>query len=280
MSNSFLSFSIHEEYKILFDNCNCEEIACYFLLKKYSDFSDGTIGELFHMTLTYDKLAIAFSRPAIPGRAAVTYDRGDMRRLIARLETLELVDDIRFVEKHLKMTLPLSPMGKHKEVAPRKSKPGAVAADRLPQPATVNPPESQTGCGIPGVEQKHSVLKAFKKPKAKNPTDSFSNAKGNSNEGKLPSGASASSPSFESYSPSAPATLKSIEAIFDGSYFEQVRDEVENGRCFQDWVSQGITNRQLQEAIDEIEPLFDDDLTPLKLDAVIRKNFGGHARPN
>lgn len=280
MSNYFLSFSIDEEYKILFDNCNCEEIACYFLLKKYSNFPDGTIGKLYHKTLNYDKLAIAFSRPAIPGRAAVTYDRSDMRRLIARLESLELVDEIRFVGKNLKMTLPLSPMGKHKEVASRESKPGAGPADRLPQAPMANQPENQQGRDIPSVEQKHSVLKDFKKPKAKNPTDSFSNAKGNSNEGKLPSGASASSPSFESYSPSAPATLKSIEAIFDGLLIEQVRGDVENGRCFQDWVSQGITNRQLQEAIDEIEPLFDDDLTPLKLDAVIRKNYGEHARPD
>lgn len=111
------------EYEILMSKASFPEIGMYLILKKMANFKTGEVGSFRQQKLNYEKLAQQLSRPTRNTAPAETFDRGQARNIVARLERIGLVTDIRITNDALKMRLPLSPIHPLDEVPPEEPAP-------------------------------------------------------------------------------------------------------------------------------------------------------------
>ena len=120
------------EYEILMSKASFAEMGMYLILKKMANFKTGEVGSFRQQKLNYEKLAQQLSRPTRNTAPAETFDRGQARNIVARLERIGLVTDIRSTNDALKMRLPLSPIHPLDELPPEE-----------PAPALAKPAECQ-----------------------------------------------------------------------------------------------------------------------------------------
>ncbi len=111
------------EYEILMSKASFAEIGMYLILKKMANFKTGEVGSFRQQKLNYEKLAQQLSRPTRNTAPAETFDRGQARNIVARLERIGLVSEIRIANDALKMRLPLSPINPLDEVPPEEPAP-------------------------------------------------------------------------------------------------------------------------------------------------------------
>jgi hypothetical protein len=111
------------EYEILMSKANFAEMGMYLILKKMANFKTGEVGSFRQQKLNYEKLAQQLSRPTRNTAPAETFDRGQARNIVARLERIGLVSEIRITNDALKLRLPLSPIYPLDEVSPEESAP-------------------------------------------------------------------------------------------------------------------------------------------------------------
>lgn len=111
------------EYEILMSKASFAEMGMYLILKKMANFKTGEVGSFRQQKLNYEKLAQQLSRPTRNTAPAETFDRGQARNIVARLERIGLVSEIRIANDALKMRLPLSPINPLDEVPPEEPAP-------------------------------------------------------------------------------------------------------------------------------------------------------------
>lgn len=111
------------EYEILMSKASFSEMGMYLILKKMANFKTGEVGSFRQQKLNYEKLAQQLSRPTRNTAPAEAFDRGQARNIVARLERIGLVSEIRITNDALKMRLPLSPINALDEVPPEELSP-------------------------------------------------------------------------------------------------------------------------------------------------------------
>ncbi|MEI7429604.1 MAG: hypothetical protein WCL27_04040, partial [Betaproteobacteria bacterium] len=89
-----------------------EALALYFLYKEKADFKTGILGKFFKQKLTYAFFAREMCRASSQGKPEKKFDTKDVQRLTEQLESLELVEEVRFDDGRLTMKLPFSPIWK------------------------------------------------------------------------------------------------------------------------------------------------------------------------
>ncbi len=114
-AKTYISLNIDEMTRL--EQAGFEAIALYLLFKQKANFRTGELGAFHRQKLTYAGFARAMDRPATQGRAAVTFDSTDIKRMIVQLEALGLVAETCWDGKRLKLRLPLSPLWKGNDAA-------------------------------------------------------------------------------------------------------------------------------------------------------------------
>lgn len=120
------------EYEILMSKASFAEMGMYLILKKMANFKTGEVGSFRQQKLNYEKLAQQLSRPVRNTAPPESFDRGQARNIVGRLERMGLVSQVRIVDEALKLRLPLSPICLPDEVEPSE-----------PPPTLAEPVESQ-----------------------------------------------------------------------------------------------------------------------------------------
>lgn len=109
-ANTYLSLNIAE--LACLQRATFEAIGLYLLFKEKANFRTGELGRFHRQKLTYATFARMMGRPASQGRAAQEFDTTDIKRLMAQLEGLGLVEGVDWDGKRLTLRLPLSPKWK------------------------------------------------------------------------------------------------------------------------------------------------------------------------
>ena len=128
------------EYEILMSKASFAEMGMYLILKKMANFKTGEVGSFRQQKLNYEKLAQQLSRPTRNTAPAETFDRGQARNIVARLERIGLVSEIRIANDALKMRLPLSPIYPLDEVPPEELAPALAQTGKCQHEQLVKSP--------------------------------------------------------------------------------------------------------------------------------------------
>lgn len=137
----YISFNVAELEGLR--HATFEAIGLYLLLKQKANFQTGKVGTFRNQRLSYAEFARLMCRYATQGREAVTYDSTDIKRLLAQLEVLKMVEAVEWDGQRLTMMLPLSPLWK--------GNPAMGTDEKLPRQgkARQNMPQSQSLTGFP-----------------------------------------------------------------------------------------------------------------------------------
>ncbi len=129
MSNVYYSFSA-QEFGIILSGASGDEGLLYIALKKFADFKTGLMKHHVAKRLNFSFLANMLSRDSRQGCEARVFTHVEIRRLLNRLVTLGLVDEMEHDGRTLSLRLPLvrGEYGKGKSVATMLS--GKTAAEK------------------------------------------------------------------------------------------------------------------------------------------------------
>ena len=98
-----------------FSSVSHEAIALYLLYKQKANFRTGELGRFFNQKLNYARFARDLSRPPSQGRPAKTFSTTDVKRLTDQLESVGLVEAVKWDGERLTMKLPYSPLWRGNE---------------------------------------------------------------------------------------------------------------------------------------------------------------------
>ena len=226
-----------------------EEIALYLIFKKLADFKTGTIGKTSHSKTNFEKLAELLSRPASQGKRALTYDRKDVSRMVDRMQLKGLVIKEPYEDKHLVLTLPMSPFDYGKKDEASKTAPGKEVPRRLPHAAT-----GTTSAGLAVVEGEQFDCSPSVLFNTKNINTTISND-GNDFDDALKN-QTLSVDAIKSLMASHPTIIYSGSEISVAIYHR--------------WVKARVTKAELEKALEEAEADFSFEIKPNEIDEILR----------
>ena len=116
MQEVYISFNKEEQARL--SGLTFEALGLYFHLKQKANFKTGVLGRHFNQKLRYATFAKMMGRPASQGREERRFDTTDIKRLLAQLESVGLVEDHQWDGTRLTMRLPLSPLWKNNPELP------------------------------------------------------------------------------------------------------------------------------------------------------------------
>lgn len=116
MQEVYISFNKEEQARL--SGLTFEALGLYFHLKQKANFNTGVLGRHFNQKLRYASFAKMMGRPASQGREERRFDTTDIKRLLAQLESVGLVEDHQWDGTRLTMRLPLSPLWKNNPELP------------------------------------------------------------------------------------------------------------------------------------------------------------------
>lgn len=149
MQAVYISFNKEEQARL--SGLTFEALGLYFHLKQKANFKTGALGRHFNQKLRYASFAKMMDRPASQGREERRFDTTDIKRLLAQLESVGLVEEHQWDGTRLTMRLPLSPLWKNNPELP-KGKP------KLPCGSQEKSSQSPTPQGISDVRHSQSVM--------------------------------------------------------------------------------------------------------------------------
>jgi len=116
MQEVYISFNKEELARLC--GLTFEALGLYFHLKEKANFKTGVVGKFFNQKLRYATFAKMMGRPASQGREERRFDTTDIKRLLAQLESVGLVEEHDWDGTRLTMRLPFSPLWKNNPELP------------------------------------------------------------------------------------------------------------------------------------------------------------------
>ena len=110
--------SLNKEELIRLWSLSHEALGLYMRLKEKANFRTGVVGKFFNQKLRYATFAKMMGRPASQGREERRFDTTDIKRLLAQLESVGLVEEHDWDGTRLTMRLPFSPLWKNNPELP------------------------------------------------------------------------------------------------------------------------------------------------------------------
>lgn len=243
----------------------------YLELKLKSDFHTGEVGlgPYGRECLTHERLSKQMTVPTSQGREPDVVDAKEVARMLMRLHKVGLVGEIgRRKNKGLLFALPLSPIDKD---AARKVRQDKAALEKLPDQASIQPPENNDGERVGNDSlAPHPVMTC-----SKSINTFFSNE--GAVETPAPAGVgSVPTPILQETPTPGALTIARIKGRLEDSWFVYV-DTAESERFYTSWVRQGFTDSEFEEAVEHVER--GDSLTPAAVDRVLHQRRVQKARP-
>ena len=144
-------FSLNHGEMQLLRSATFEAIGLYLILKEKAAFKTGAVGTFHCQKLNYAWFANEMARPSSQGRSGQTFDSTDIKRLLAQLAGLGLVEDECWDGKRLSLRLPFSPLWK--------GNPAIQAGEaKLPRGIRAEPPKSTVPPALPEDASSLSVM--------------------------------------------------------------------------------------------------------------------------
>ncbi len=274
-----LYWSFNEaEMALMLGTLDADEAQLYLALKKRSNFRTGDVGTFKNERLTLQKLGDVLARPSRQGKAALTYHRKDVQRLLDRLRDRGLVADIKHDDERLTLRLPLSPVRRIGDVATPVSEGNS---ESLPLDETVSSLEIRASAGVSQVSLDRSVL-------VRSTLDQSSSINTVSN-GFVGGGAVCADPrsspsSREALAPSARTglTKADMEEMMRRRGFRLLAYDYSQ-QLLGDWSAMALSAKDFEAALSVLEGDPKLDRVPAALDCVLRprqqpKNTAGRGR--
>jgi hypothetical protein len=144
-------FSLNSAEMQMLRSATFEAIGLYLILKEKAAFKTGEVGMFHRQKLNYAWFAKEMDRPSSQGRSGQTFDSTDIKRLLAQLAGLGLVEDECWDGKRLSLRLPFSPLWKGNPAI-------QTGEARLPRGVQAKQPKSTVPPALPEDASSLSVM--------------------------------------------------------------------------------------------------------------------------